>query len=296
MVGIRILILGATGVVGYHMALHLKQNHEVTTASRSSSSTDYRVDATDEGQLERLFDETKPEVVINAIKPALSTDAMEKERELTTLVNARIPETLAGMSSDRGFLLVQISTDWVYAGEEGKWYDERSPVSPKNHYTETKALAEEKVRTIIPQNHLILRTEGVFGFDEKGSNIFLRLKRSADGGKPVRLPSDQYSQPICGIELARMAGALIGKGCRGTYNTVGPEYLSRYEFGFRVCERFGFGCALEQFSIKDRDIPVPAFLRIDTSKLAGEIGQIKSLEGQFSDLEEFLNDRAQDRG
>ena len=284
---IRILILGASGVVGFHLAQELRGRHEVVTAARASKKVDYNVDAMDQAQLITLIEKTKPDVVVNAIKPAMSTDAMEKERQLAYGVNTALPESLALLQKKYHFKLIHFSTDWVYEGKKGVVYTESSPVSPKNYYSETKVLSEEKIRASAT-DYLILRTEGVFGFDERGANLFLRLNSAAKEKREVQLPADQYSQPISGKELARLTALLLEKGAKGTFNAVGKDYLSRYEFGERVCAITGLKCELRKSSIKDKQLPVPVFLRVSVEKIEKTVGtKIKTIDEQISELKVF---------
>ncbi|MFH0884932.1 MAG: sugar nucleotide-binding protein [Candidatus Micrarchaeota archaeon] len=287
MVFIRILVIGATGVVGFHLAQQLEGRHEVITAARSSKNVDYNADALDKTQLVSLIENAKPDVIANAIKPPMSTDAMEKDRAQAYAVNTALPETLARLQSRFGFKLVQFSTDWVYEGLEGVIYTELSPVKPKNYYSFTKAQCEEKIAAL-SDNYLILRTEGVFGFDERGANLFLRLKSAAKDGKEVLLPADQYSQPISGKELARITAMLIDNGEKGIFNAVGRDYLSRFEFGERVCSVIGWKCNLRKSSIKDKPLPVPACLRVSVEKVEKAVGtKIMSIDEQIAELMVF---------
>jgi dTDP-4-dehydrorhamnose reductase len=230
---------------------------------------------------------------VNAIKPPLSTDMMEEDKKAAYAANTRIPENLALLQKKRDFVLLHISSGWVYEGKEGETYAEESLVYPKNYYSFTKALAEER---IVAQagNHLILRTDSVFGIDSKGTNLFLRMRDSEKKGKPVLLASDQFSQPICAGELARVARLLLKKKERGIFNVVGPDYMDRYSFGRKVCERFGFKkTSILPFLSKERPIPIPRFLKMSIKKAEGAVGKIRALDKQFDEFErEWLNDVA----
>ncbi|MCK4714229.1 MAG: NAD(P)-dependent oxidoreductase, partial [Candidatus Aenigmarchaeota archaeon] len=269
--------------MGTHLASELRKGHEVIGVARRSEKADYKVDVTAKGALEELLEKTGPEVVVNAVKPALSTDGMEEKRELVYEVNARLPERLARLQAERGYKLVHMSTDWVYEGKEGVTYSEESPTVSRNYYTYTKLVAEEKIRELA-SDYLMLRTEGVFGLDERGGNTFLRLKAAVEQGKPFAAATDQFSQPIYGGELARIIGQLVEKDAKGIFNAVGPDYVSRYGFVEKVCEKFGWKCELKRVSIKGRKIPVPSHLKVDISKIEGVVDKIKSLGVQMDML------------
>lgn len=281
---IKIVILGATGVVGFHLVRKLRVRHDVSTVANRSKSADFRLDATDAKRLGALLRRLSPDVVVNAVKPPLSTDEMERERALAYKINTLLPASLSAMGSQMGFSLLHMSTDWLYEGMEGEVYTEESPTYPKNYYSYTKALAEERIAAA-GGKWCVLRTEGVFGHDENGSNIFLRLKESGKSGAKVFAATDQFSQPIYAGELARLASVLVEKKKTGLYNAVGRDYLSRHEFAKLVCRRFGFGAKVVPFSVRGRPIQVPQHLRVSVKKIEKLAGRINGLESQFKELE-----------
>ena len=284
----RILILGGSGVVGFHFAHELKASHEVITLARSSKNVDYNFDVMQFDELSNMISRLSPDVIVNAVKPPLSTDAMEKEQEIAYAINTQLPDFLSDLQSSHNYLLVHLSTDWVYEGKEGEIYAEDSPICPLNYYANTKAMAEEAIRTKAKE-YLLLRTEGVFGYDEKGTNLLLRLKAASLNHQSLKLPVDKYSQPISGKELSRITANLIKNRARGIFNSVGRDYLSRYDFAYKACERLGYSCDLIKTSVKDKTLPVPAFLRVNINKIEKAAGiQIKDLNTQIDELKGFV--------
>lgn len=270
-------------MVGHHLSELLKMRHEVATVSRHSEKSSLRLDLERKENVEKAISSTRPDVVINCVKAPISVDEMETERELAYRANTLLPETVALLQPEWGYRMVQISTDWVYGGSNGTTYAEDAPADPKNYYAYTKAAAEEKVR-LLGRNALIARTEGVFGRDERNSNFLMRLQAAAKQGKPFSAASDQFSQPISGPELARKLLALLEKDASGIYNVVGPDYLSRMEFSKMACRKLGLECELRPFSIAERKIPVPQYLKLSIMKLEAAAGKVMPLEMQ---MEEF---------
>ena len=262
--------------------------HEVFRVAKSSKSADVMADLTDEKEIGRIL-ALKPDVVVNAVKPALSVDEMETRRKEAYALNTLLPERLAARQEDCGYLLVQISTDGVYPGKEGETYTEESRLGPPNYYCMTKALAEERIIRAA-RKYLILRTEGVFGHDEKGTNFFMRMMRAEAEGKPFHAASDQFSQPICGIELARLAKALVEKKAEGVYNACGKDYVSRHALACEIKARMGWRLEIRKSSIADRAVPVQPHLRVDVSKIEGVAGAILPLGGQIENLKGWMHE------
>lgn len=287
-IGIKVLVLGATGVVGFHLAERLGKKHEVVRAARNSKSSDMRVDLSSEAGVARAL-ACKPDVVVNAVKPALSVDEMETRRQEAYQLNTLLPERLAREQKKLGFLLVQISTDGVYPGRKGESYSEESQAYPPNYYCYTKAIAEERV-ACIADDYLVLRTEGVFGYDEKGTNFFMRMAGAERSRKPFYAASDQFSQPICALELARLAEVLISREMKGVYNACGADFVSRYSLAAKIKQGMGWKIELKKSSIKDRKVPVQPHLRVDISKIEKDAGKVAALSSQISSFKGWMHE------
>ena len=283
----KTLILGGTGVAGTHMAIEFRKSHEVKTVARTGKA-DIKMDVSDFPKLKRLV--RGYDVVINCVKQPISAEEMEKDKPSATRLNTTLPSMLAKWQRQFGYLLVHISSDWVYEGVDGETYNEQSRTRPINFYGRTKLDAEKMVRKHA-RKHLIIRAEGIFGLDEKRTNMYLRLKDlhgtgTSNTNNPFRATYDQYAQPICGAELARITRLLVEGSKRGTFNVTGKEYISRIEFALLLKKAFRLDTQIIHIFAIERNIRIPRFLKVDTSKAEKAIGKIKTLAEQFNDLKE----------
>jgi dTDP-4-dehydrorhamnose reductase len=135
--------------------------------------------------------------------------------------------------------------------------------------------------------HLILRTTGVFGLDPGKKDFFSRFIAAAESGAPFPAADDQFSQPICAGELARIAAQLASSGCSGTYNAVGPDYVSRHGLALLFAASFGHADIIRRVHSSGRKIKVPAHLRLDISKLR-QACEVRTLKGQVADLKKEM--------
>ncbi|MFH1095059.1 MAG: sugar nucleotide-binding protein, partial [Candidatus Micrarchaeota archaeon] len=153
----KIAIFGSNGLLGTAASRQFAAGgHQVVRISRSEEA-DYAADASDIAAVEKIVSREKPEVVLNAIKSAQSTDAAEEQRAVAWASNVIVPQNLASLCEKFSCKLVHISSDWVYEGRESEVYTEESLPYPQNFYAYTKAVAEERVRLLCPGS-LILRT------------------------------------------------------------------------------------------------------------------------------------------
>ena len=110
------------------------------------------------------------------------------------------------------------------------------------------------------------------------------------GRKPFYASSDQFSQPICALELARLAQGLISGKRRGVYNACGPDFVSRHQLAGRIKKAMGWKLKLRASSIKERKARVQPHLRVDISKIERDFGKVASLSSQISELKGWMDE------
>ena len=150
----RILILGAGGMLGHKLWQHLSQRYAQQTyatlrGAKDASAYDGlfasanvidRVDALDFAGLERVLEAIRPGVVINCIavtkRHGSATDALASIE-----LNAALPHRLCAWSSAHAARIIHFSTDCVFDGKLGG-YTEDSPTDAEDLYGRTKALGE----------------------------------------------------------------------------------------------------------------------------------------------------------
>ena len=111
--------------------------------------------------------------------------------------------TIIKYLSSVGGRIIQVSTDYVFSGEVGKYgeYDKREPISV---YGRSKMKAED---IIISSgiDFTIIRTSGIFGVRESSGkvNFFLWVYRSLLNRKEISVVKDQYYPPTMNKYLAK---------------------------------------------------------------------------------------------
>ncbi len=146
--------------------------------------------------VERVVQRERPDWIINCAGYT-QVDRAESEPDVAQRVNAVGPANLARAAREAGARLLHISTDYVFDGRATRPYREDDPVGPLNVYGRSKLAGEEAVREILPQAHLIVRTQWLFGVG--GPNFVatvLRLARDkvgpAHSEQPLRANDQVY--------------------------------------------------------------------------------------------------------
>ncbi|MEW6529060.1 MAG: sugar nucleotide-binding protein [Candidatus Micrarchaeota archaeon] len=292
----RIIILGSSGLLGsclYHLAK--QKNINVLGVSRTKSeTTDIVCDCTNKESIDSIIKKEGCDVIINTIKFKGSTDECEIKKEQCWQCNVVVPSHLSALQKKYGYLLVQISTDWIFEGNENVVYNTNSLPYPRNFYAFSKFVAETEVMKA--RRFLIIRTTGLFGFEKPPRNFFAKVLDAAENNRQIDATSDQYSQPISALELSDIIYTLLKKKkdiLNKTLHIVGSDYVSRYEFAQRIISCFGLDMNLvRNVTTSSRMIYVPKYLKLDINETECIIERnIPSLDSMILRLKEFERER-----
>ncbi len=241
----KILVTGANGLVGQCLVRELAGTCELLATARQPALREglppvpYRpLDISIWQNCRDVILQFKPDVIINAAA-FTHVDACETQREVCWRANVKGVEYLARVARRIMALLIQISTDYIFDGQNGP-YPEDHPPAPIGYYGKAKLAAENAVRmTGIP--YAIIRTNVVYGTGaDVKNNFFLWVYNSLKAGKPIRVVTDQFNNPTLADDLAAGIHQLIEQSKYGIYHLAGPEYCSRYDFARKIAAVFEF--------------------------------------------------------
>jgi dTDP-4-dehydrorhamnose reductase len=234
----RILITGATGLVGSRLFDFLRRHTdwEIIGTSRSAGDhSDHVVDLTDNGRVNTLK-ELEPVDVIVHTAAISKTDECEKNKEACYAANVLSTQNL--LSAFKDSKLVYFSTYAVYNVPEGNC-KESAPVSPTNYYIGTKISGEALVKN--SRSPVIFRPSVIFGFtpfERSGKNYFMQLIDNIRNNKITRSPVDQYFNPVHVDTVAEITCRALENNITGVYNIGSNENISKYEFNRKIMAKF----------------------------------------------------------
>ena len=148
----KLMILGADGMLGHQLVQSYRGKHETVGTYRKSGPEyasitpyladhcHYGIEAADFDVLGELIATVKPAAVINAIG-IVKQRAEAKELIASIEINALLPHKLAVFCQDVGSRLVHLSTDCVFSGRRGR-YQESDFADADDVYGRTKLLGE----------------------------------------------------------------------------------------------------------------------------------------------------------
>lgn len=234
---VRTLLIGASGQLGRALAVSFADHAVLGTALSHLRGSDVRLDLGDTAAIRSLLDDTRPEVVLIA-GAMCHVDLCETEPALCERINTRGPEVVAEYARQSGARVVLYSTDHVFDGT-APLNSEDDTVHPLSVYARSKARAEERLRSLVPDRHLILRTSWVYGPDWQRRNFILRLVDALRAGQSMTMARDQWGSPTLTLDLAAATRDLLDRGIAGTFHATGPDLLSREQLAEQVCAALG---------------------------------------------------------
>ncbi len=196
-------------------------------------------DLRDRATVQRTIEEISPKAVIHTAAIA-SADRCAEDRRLAWEVNVAGTQNLAMAARRVGARLIYISTDLVFAGDRG-FYSEEDLPRPVCYYGETK-LEAEKIVVSSSSNYCIARIPLLYGWSVNTSGCFTeilidRLRKA----ESIELFTDEYRTPMFTGNLCRILLELARReDLQGLYHVSGHQRLSRFEFGRKLAQVFGF--------------------------------------------------------
>ena len=228
----RWLVAGSGGMLGQDLVAALGtavSTHEVTAADRSS------LDITDPDAC--LAAVAGHDVVVNAAAWTAVDDAETHEPE-AFLINAVGAANLARACLDAGARMVQVSTDYVFAGDATSPYAEDSPLAPRSAYGRSKAAGEWAVRTHLPSASWVVRTAWLYG--AHGPNFVKTMARLASERETVSVVDDQRGQPTWTMDLADSIVRLVEAGAPfGIYHGTSSGETTWFGFAQEIFRLLG---------------------------------------------------------
>lgn len=219
----KILVLGCNGMVGHLISLYFKeQAHEMVGFARSASKLlDKTIlgDALDMALIKQTIEEGSYDAVINCI--GLLNQFAENNKAMAVLLNGYLPHYLAEITKDMKIKIVHMSTDCVFAGNDGPYYEDSLP-NGVTFYDRSKAIGE-----INNEKDLTFRNS-IIGPDIKESGIGLFNWFMKQKG-PIGGFTGAIWTGVTTLTLAKAMEAALKENLSGLYNLVNNESINKFE-------------------------------------------------------------------
>jgi len=224
------LILGGSGQLGSTLKLELLKRGIKPTVFSSME-----LDVRDFNKTSDVIRAIGPDYVINC---AAWTNVREAElhEDEAELLNGSAVGNIGATTHAYGGTLVQISTDYVFSGNETSPYKVSDPVNPINAYGRTKLIGENLISDMGIDRCYVMRTAWLYG--EYGTNFIKTiLNKYISGDEKIEIVNDQFGNPTNAIDLAQqIIESVESEIPYGTYHAVNSGVVSWFGFALKAFE------------------------------------------------------------
>jgi dTDP-4-dehydrorhamnose reductase len=281
----RILLLGPNGQLGSDIR-----------AAASSNSRDIEIVPVDRATVD-LSDLDAATGVIRGFRfDALvnctgyhKTDEVEGNAPLAFAINAHLVRRLADICAEKKARLVQVSTDYVYGGQ-----NKRAPLSeedgcaPVNVYGASKLMGEALALSS-GADVLIARVASLFGVagsSGKGGNFVETMIRFAKEKGRLSVVADQWMSPTATADIAEaLLGLLAADAPKGVWHVVNSEAATWHQFAARIVERSGIEADVT--AVDSSQFPTvakrPPYSVLDNGKIAKALRPMRPWQDALDD-------------
>jgi dTDP-4-dehydrorhamnose reductase len=261
----RWLVTGAGGMLGSDMVAVLTSRSEPVTGMNRAS-----LDVTDAAAVTDTIARCRPDVVVNCAAWTAVDDA-EASEEQALAVNAGGAANLAASCATAGARLVQVSTDYVFAGDAGRPYAEDDVPAPRTAYGRTKLAGERAVLDRLPESGFVVRTAWLYG--AHGPSFVGTMIKLEDRRPTVDVVDDQHGQPTWTVHVARQIVALVhSPAAPGIYHATSGGQTTWFGLAREIFGLLGADPARVRpipSSAMSRPAPRPAYSVLGHSAWAG---------------------------
>ncbi|MGB0357154.1 MAG: SDR family oxidoreductase [Flavobacteriaceae bacterium] len=241
----RILILGASGMLGKALTKNLSQCHEVVTLGRTPcehSLNDVTIDIEKE-EFILFLKKNYFDVIINCVAIIDHNFCKKNTLEalkINSLINKRLIENIKKSSK-----IIYISSDAVFSDD----IKQRLPITPtaaQSYYGLSKELGEKILISNGENcNFIIIRTT-IVGFSPKGKGFVNWIVNSLKNNNNINLFNDVFFNPITIWCLSDEIKFLLESeiSTNKIVHINGLENISKYTFGVNLAKKLDLDLSL----------------------------------------------------
>lgn len=290
----RLLVTGSSGMLGSNIVFHAKDGYEVygvyNSVPNHELTNQFRIDIKDHDKIKDALDSIRPDFIIHCAA-LTNVELCEHDYNLARATNALAAGNLVNAAGHR-VRFIYISTESVFDGHRGR-YSESDEPSPLNNYGRTKLEGERYIEQA-SDNHVIIRAN-MFGWNRVHGESFAEwVYNNLAQKNPVNMFTDIIFSPVIVNTLSSYVLKLMESDFRGRLHIGSSDGISKYEFGMRLAEKFGFDASL----IKPVSVDGFNFKAKRPKNTTFDISKAESMLGKMAAIDEGLSGfyRIKDKG
>ncbi len=240
----RVLILGATGMLGHTLFSELRKldGLDVYGSARNIGGLEWAfgqemlenirtgVDAENFDTIIRAMASIQPDIVINCIG-LIKQVPLARDPLSAITVNAQLPHRISLVCKAARARMIHFSTDCAFNGKKGR-YTEKDPSDAEDLYGRTKYLGE------VEYPHCITLRTSIIGHELKGKRGLVEWFLSQDARVKGFTKAIYTGFPT--VEMARIVSEFVipNRDLEGLYH-VSSKPISKYELLKMIARKYG---------------------------------------------------------
>ncbi len=232
----NILITGISGFIGNYLHKFKPNDVQITGTFQKNNSKFSGIDLV-EMNLSKvdefiIHNKQKFDIVIHCAAEA-SLAECEKNPEDAFILNSKATKKLANWSGKQKSRFVFFSSDIVFDGERGNYFEEDIP-HPVNIYGKSKLEAEQAISKI-HNNAVIVRLALCLGRGLGNTKSFIDwFYEKLENDEPLSLYYDEYRTPVSAVFAAKTIWEIANSDFSGVVHLTGKEKINRYNLGVKI--------------------------------------------------------------
>jgi len=264
----RHLILGATGTIGSALEAHCNQLQVPTLGTYYTRGRADQVacDLRDETMVETVLQDYEPEAILVCAGPHDEAWAERYPQETHRIIVEGM-RAVVRQARRLGSRVVMFSSPAVFGNQRGSC-GETQPCRPSNVLGQAQAIAEAELQQQLPQKHLILRTEWVYGASLRSRCRVGLWRRHLARGESIRASILREGQPTFAPDLAELTTECLKQQATGILHISGPDRHSEFTWARQLVHLLG----TDVDRVIGDPVPVLNHARLDRQTLRERFG------------------------
>jgi dTDP-4-dehydrorhamnose reductase len=258
----RVTIFGATGMLGKALMRRWTADTGDEVTGLGSAQADIR----DVARVDSAVQGSNPDWIVLAAAYT-DVDRCELNPTLASAVNTQGAVNVALAAAGAGAKLLFVSTDYVFDGTKSTPYEADDALSPINAYGSSKADAEQKIQSILP-DACIVRTSWLFGPEGKCfPDTILKLAATRP---ELEVVNDQRGCPTYTLDLADAIVVLCKSEARGIVHCTNHGDCTWYDFASETIRQAGLKTVVRPTTSEKfvRPAPRPKYSVLSSTSLS----------------------------
>ena len=249
----KILVLGKDGQLGKSIYKEIFKE-KIDSGLKFIFVGKEIIDLNNINQIKSYFKKNEFDAIINCAAYTLVDKAEEYQKEANQINNTAVMH-LANVCFQKNMILIHISTDYVFDGNQNNPYEETDLTNPINFYGKTKLAGEKAIQQIMKKNAIIIRTSWLYS--EYGNNFVNTMLELGEKKNEIQVVNDQIGSPTYASDLALAIIQIIKSKkndndfCTDIYHFSNVGQVSWYEFAKEILQVKKLSCKVNPISTND---------------------------------------------